>query len=538
MVDLDLGAHGDDVVDASPARDAILSQGAGSGTTDGNREWRLALVVVVASGVVRLFIAALTPVFPDETYYWEWSRRLAAGYYDHPPMIAWLIKFGALAAGDTALGVRLGAVLAGVAATFFTAAAARRLAGDRAALIAAMVLAVMPLSAAGLILATPDAPLLAAAAATVYALVRVFEFPPRSRKSTRWWSVAGFALGLAFCSKITAVLLPLAVFVALVSRPALRERLKEPGPYLATIIAVVVFLPVIVWNARHGWITLAFQLQHGLAGTSGSMLKRELDLLGGQIGLVSPILFALCVVAVAQSVRATPPVSPRHALFAVVAALLFAFFVYSATRRRVEANWPALAYIPAVLLLASYARSRSWDRWLRAGVVLGGALTVVTYVNAFVPILPVPARRDPAARAAGWNDLASAVERIHAARRPLSSYRTHVAADRYQEASALAFLLPEHPETYSLNLSGRANQYDLWPSFQQRAHPGDALILVLDDATGVHPTAQMLAPHFATLVEGPLVPLARNGDVVKNMRIWLLGQWRGTWPQAALRSRP
>jgi len=157
------------VVDASPARDAILSQGAGSGTTDGNREWRLALVVVVASGVVRLFIAALTPVFPDETYYWEWSRRLAAGYYDHPPMIAWLIKFGALAAGDTALGVRLGAVLAGVAATFFTAAAARRLAGDRAALIAAMVLAVMPLSAAGLILATPDAPLLAAAAATVYA---------------------------------------------------------------------------------------------------------------------------------------------------------------------------------------------------------------------------------------------------------------------------------------------------------------------------------------------------------------------------------
>jgi len=130
------------------------------------------------------------------------------------------------------------------------------------------------------------------------------------------------------------------------------------------------------------------------------------------------------------------------------------------------------------------------------------------------------------------------VERIHAARRPLSSYRTHVAADRYQEASALAFLLPEHPETYSLNLSGRANQYDLWPSFQQRAHPGDALILVLDDATGVHPTAQMLAPHFATLVEGPLVPLARNGDVVKNMRIWLLGQWRGTWPQAALRSRP
>ena len=524
------------MVGASQAHESFLSQGVLGQAGATSRDWRLAQIVIVFSGLVRLVIAALTPVFPDETYYWEWSRRLATGYYDHPPMIAWLIKLGTLVAGHTAFGVRVGPVLAGVLATFFAAAAARRLGGDRAALIAATVLAVMPLSAAGLILATPDAPLLAAATATLYALVRAFESPPGSRDSTRWWCVAGFAMGLAFCSKLTAALLPLGVFVALLSRSTLRDRLKEPGPYMAAIIAALVFLPVIVWNARHDWISFAFQLRHGLGGASGSVIKRELDLLGGQIGLVSPILFVLLVVVVARSVRA--PAVPLHALLAVVAIFIFAFFVYSATRRRVEANWPALAYIPAVLLLASRARDRRWDPWLRGGIMLGGALTVVTYVNAFVPILPVPARRDPAARAAGWNVLAAAVERIHATRRPRSSYRTYIAAERYQEASALAFHLPGHPETYSLNLSGRANQYDLWPSFQQRARPRDALILVLDDVQDiVHPVVELLGPHFGAVVQGPLVPLARNGDVMKTMRIWLLGQWRGTWPRAALRSR-
>ena len=496
---------------------------------------RVTLLVILASGVVRLVIAARTPVFPDETYYWEWSRHLAAGYYDHPPAIAWLIRLGTLIAGTTSLGVRLGAVVVGTAATCFTAAAARRFAGERAAFLVAIVFAVMPLSAVGLILATPDAPLLAAASGTIYALVRVFESEPRSAGSTRWWCVAGATMGLALCSKLTAVLLPFGVFVGLLATSQQRRRLAEPGPYVATIIAIAVFSPVILWNARHEWISFAFQLQHGFGGVSGSVLKRELDLIGGQIGLLSPILFTMCSVAVFGAIRTRS--NPLRVMLAITSSVIFAFFVYAATRRRVEANWPALAYLPGVLLLASHAGSRSWERWLRAGVGLAAVLTVVAYVNAFVPVLPVPARRDPAARASGWGELAAAVERVRQGRPPELRDRTHVAADRYQEASALAFHLPENPETFSLNVSGRANQYDLWPSFAQRARPGDALILVLDDVAGTHPTVDSLAIHFASVDRGPPVSLARNGDPVKNLRIWLLSGWRGTWPSSRLRSR-
>jgi len=508
-----------------------------------SRDWRLALAVVIGSAAVRLVIAGTTPLFPDETYYWEWSRHLAFGYYDHPPMVAWTIRAGTAIAGATALGVRLGAVIAGGIASFLLVLAARRIAhsdlrddtvsaidADRAALVTAIVFAAMPLAAAGLILATPDAPLFAAAAGTMYALVRVFEHAPRTRASTIWWCVAGLTLGLAFASKITAALIPFAILVALLTRARLRPRLAEPGPYLGIAIALLLFLPVVLWNARHGWISFAFQLQHGLGGASGSVLRRELDLLGGQAGLVSPVLFVMIVVAVVVAMRA----DKVRAFLAVVAAVLFGFFVYSASRRRVEANWPALAYLPATLLVVTHSASRRWLNWLKGGVALALIVTVVTYINAFTPVLPVPARRDPAARASGWDKLAAIVD---AERRSESAAPVHVAADRYQEASALAWHLADHPETFALNLSSRANQYDLWPGFPDRAVRGTTMLLVLDDLAGTPTTITLLAPHFTTVTRGPLAALARDGDLVKNLRVWRLSGWRGTWPQARLRSR-
>src|SRR5688572_7124315 len=126
-----------------------------------------AVVVTISAGIIRLVLGALIPLFPDETYYWDWSRRLAAGYFDHPPLIAWLIRGGTTVFGDTSLGVRFLSIVAGTVAALFVCASARRVAGDRAAFIAALVFALMPLSATGLVLATPDSPLLGSAAATV-----------------------------------------------------------------------------------------------------------------------------------------------------------------------------------------------------------------------------------------------------------------------------------------------------------------------------------------------------------------------------------
>src|SRR5258708_39903022 len=69
-----------------------------------------ALTILALVGL-RLVAAAFTPITFDEAYYWMWSKSLAGGYYDHPPMVALLIRLGTMIAGDTELGVRLVSIL-------------------------------------------------------------------------------------------------------------------------------------------------------------------------------------------------------------------------------------------------------------------------------------------------------------------------------------------------------------------------------------------------------------------------------------------
>jgi len=489
------------------------------------RAWRTAIVVVVVAALVRLFFAWWIPLFPDETYYWDWSRHLAGGYFDHPPMIALLIRAGTLVGGDTRLGVRFFPVVAGAVASLAAVAIARRIAGDRAARTASIVFALMPLAASGLVLATPDAPLLATHAVALYFVVRALQSPVRSRASLGWWCAAGVALGLAFASKYTSIFLPVGLALAVLLRPSLRARLGEPGPWVACVLATLVFLPVLHWNATHDWISFRFQIQHGLGTPRGSALQRELELFGGQLGLVSPILFVLAADAVWRAARR--PITDAHFALAIVALASWGFFVYSAVRRPVEANWPAPSYVPAIALLAAVASSLTRDRWLRRGMVLAAVLVGVIYLFAFIPLLP--AKKDPIARGAGWEHVAQLVE---AARTTVPSGRAFVGADRYQDVSELAFHLPDHPQAFCVCLTGRHNQYELWPGFPSVARPGDALVLVLDERKEgvVHESAALLSPYFSTVTRGELVPLLRGSDTLTVRRVWTLGGYRGGWP--------
>ncbi len=507
---------------------------AGAGPRARN-DWRLAVSVLGAAALVRLAFAALIPLFPDETYYWEWSRHLAAGYFDHPWGIAALIHGGAWLAAAVGLarspvGVRSLVIVAGFLASLFGAAIARRVGSDRSGLIAAVVFAVMPLAASGMVLATPDVPLLMTAAAGLYCVVRALGRPPRTAQALRWWIAAGVALGLAFSSKYTSILLPVGVTIAVLTHRGLRVRLREPGPYAACVAALVVFVPVLVWNSHHGWISFGFQIHHGLGAPTGSPLKRELDLIGGQAALASPILLVMLAVAVWRAFRR--PVSDVHYLLAVVALTSVGLFAFSALRRPVEANWPAIAYVPAVPLLALTDWSAVARKWLWWGVGLAALVSSVIYVQSVTPLLPLPARRDPVARSAGWQQLADSVS---SARSRIAGDSVHVwvAGDKYQDASELAFHLPDQAATFSTNLSGRPNQYDLWPGFPQLAHRGDDLVLVLDEVAWPHHTAVVLGPHFRSIEKGSLVPLQRrDGDVAGYRRIWVLRGWNGTWPEA------
>ncbi len=485
--------------------------------------------------LLRLAFAAAVPLVPDEAYYWTWSRQLAGGYFDHPPVIAWLIAGGTALLGDTPLGVRLLPNVAGTLATAAIAWTADVLAGPRAARFALLAFAVMPVAAVGMILATPDAPLLFGIAWTLCCVTHALSYPARSATATRWWIGAGLAIGVAMASKFTAVLVPVGLSLTILVVPALRPRLREPGPWLAVVVASLVMVPVLLWNASHDWIAFRFQLGHGLgSGAKESLVQRELNLVGGQALLVTPILFGLLLGALVRAVRE----EPRRRALAGVALFCLAFFVFSATRKNVEANWPAIAWVPAVVLLAA-ARPGDRSTWERRALRLAAALSALLLAHVVRPLVALPGSRDPVNQAHGWTDLATAVAQRQASLAAATpsdmvgpSTAPLVAANRYQDAAMLAFHLPGHPQVPSLNLGGRPNQYDLWTAAPDRLTVGGAMLLVLElpRGGGTPPAIAALSAVFPRITPGDTIALTRDGRTVARRQLWTLTGWTGTWP--------
>ena len=146
-------------------------------TGSGDRQLITNTILTVAALVaLRLVAAAFTPLTFDEAYYWMWSKHLAGGYYDHPPMVAFVIRAGTLIAGDTEFGVRLVSILLALPMSFAIYRSTEiLLGGTRTAASATILLNVTLMAAVGTLIVTPDAPLLVAASFVLFFLAKVLE---------------------------------------------------------------------------------------------------------------------------------------------------------------------------------------------------------------------------------------------------------------------------------------------------------------------------------------------------------------------------
>ena len=224
--------------------------------------FRAGLGVIVLGTILHLLYCTHLELVGDEAYYWLWSLRPDIGYFDHPPAVAWLIGLGAhLAAGE--VGVRLLFFACGGLAVVFSARLAGALSSDpRAPRYAALLTAAAPMLMITGALALPDAPTTAAYAGACFFFVRADETRPRD------WVLAGACMGLGLLSKYSAALM-LPGLLLLTFDPVFRRALKAPWPWLAAAIAVVIFAPNLIWNARHDWASIRYQLGHGFAGRGG-----------------------------------------------------------------------------------------------------------------------------------------------------------------------------------------------------------------------------------------------------------------------------
>ena len=399
------------------------------------------VLTVMALVALRLLAAAWTPLTFDEAYYWMWSQHPAFGYYDHPPMVAFVIRAGTAIAGDTEFGVRLVSILMALPMSFAVYRTASILfGGQRVAATATILLNVTLMAAVGTLIVTPDAPLLVAASFVLFFLAKVLETGRGA-----WWLAVGIAVGAALLSKYTALFFGPAIVIWLASVPKLRRWLVSPWPWLGGMVALALFSPVILWNADHHWVS--FIKQMGRARIEDFRLAFIGELIPTQIAFATPLIWILGAMGLYALATRKAGAKAARSLINATFWTIAVYFTWHSLHARVEANWFAPVY-PAFAIAAAVAGHLTrWEareqrlakfclRWAAPAGILMFVLLVVQANTGWLSGY----RRDATVRSVGvgWRELAAGIEAVR-----VRTGAGCVLAPDYGTTGWLAFYLPK-----------------------------------------------------------------------------------------------
>ncbi|MBV1695727.1 MAG: glycosyltransferase family 39 protein [Hyphomicrobiales bacterium] len=484
-------------------------------TTSLSSTARTALLVIAILFALRLVLAATMPLAFDEAYYWTWSKSLAGGYLDHPPLVAYVIRAGTLIAGDTELGVRLASVLLAVPATWAVWQTGSIVSGDadtgaRAALYFNLTLMV----GAGTLIVTPDAPLIVAASFVLYALAKV-----ATTSDGRWWLLVGAAAGLALLSKYTALFLGAGILLWLFLVPNLRRWFLSPWPYAGGVLALLIFSPVIAWNLAHGGAS--FAKQFGRAIVDGFTLRYVGEVLPVQFALASPPVFFLGCAGLylaARTQRAGDAAASLVLLWALIAPML-AYFLFHSLHTRVEGNWLSPMY-PAFAVAAAIATTRGdWSPWLarllryarRDAIGVGVVVFALVGLQAATGLFPLGTSEPTASNlGAGWRDLGPRIDEER-----VRQGAAGVVTTSYAETGWLAFYLPSRPRVEQLTERIR------WVNHPQptAAFWAEPLLYV---ARSDRDLSALLGNVFSDVRPLVTLPRTRHGQEIASYRLYLV----------------
>ena len=421
------------------------------------------LLVLLMLSFFRISLILTGPfdLTPDEAHYWEWSRRLDWSYYSKGPMIAWLIRIGTGIFGNTVLGVRAFAVLLSALSSLLLFRLGKELYDERTGFAAALLIQIVPLFSVFGILLTIDAPFIFFWILSLYLFHRIVR--KDGEASLVSWSLLGIATGLGMLTKYTMAFFPFSALLFMIFQKDSRKFLKTAGPYFAIIISMLVFSPVLFWNAANGWVTLKHTAGQAHIHEGFVLSVRTFaEFLGSQFGVLTPVLFVMLFMAL-RKLRS----SPEGSFLFWFSMPIFVFFALKSLQGKVQVNWALTGYI-TTLVAFSAVYIRGWDN-LRSTIRLATAASVTlalaaTLVAHFPSAFKLPDRLDPSLRLVGWKGLGKEASMSYG---ELSRQGpAFVFSDSYQVASELAFYMEGNPVTYCANIGRRMNQYDLWPGFE------------------------------------------------------------------------
>ncbi|MFO0928656.1 MAG: glycosyltransferase family 39 protein [Gemmataceae bacterium] len=520
-----------------------------------------ASLIVFAAALHVLYLAANSrlDLAPDEAHYWDWSRHLDWSYYSKGPLVAWLIRlscslFGGLSVwltGNLTMAVRLPAVVCGslLLASLYLLTV-QVLGRPRLALGVVACGLTLPLITVGSSIMTIDAPY-----TCCWGWALVFAHRAITGRSGWGWEATGVMVGIGILAKYTMVLFIPSLAVFLLTSRDHRRLLWSAGFWKMVGLAAFCCLPIAVWNAQNGWVTvLHVRRLAGLAAAGETALRQ-----GGRfhwsgpphyLGMQAALLLGWWFVAWVAAMVAYNPLrttdSGLRFLWWLSAPMFLLFLAFSPKTGGGEPNWPVTAYLSGTVLVAAWLSEqfdspRAWYRW-----VVGGGLAAVCAIGLAVslavhcshllhPVMaalagpptpkhPYPARRfDPTCRLRGWRFLAARVDQVCQGLRG-RGIEPVLGGVSWAVPGELGVYCDGHPQAYNLGRvqGDRFSQYDHWPNPIDQAEPFAGRTFVL-----VGPISPRVALGFDRVYPPIEVTYIENGRTLASWTIHVCHGYHG-----------
>lgn len=474
--------------------------------------------LILYFGVKVAFILSGPDLFTEEAQYWLWAQRPDWSYYSKPPLIAWVNYGMGIIFPHSDYVIRMTALMFGAGTLFIAYRLARLLFNNvRIAIMAVIILSVSPYFVIASTFFTTDSLLIFFWVASLYFLFRAQKDP-----SFINWSFTGLSFGLGCLSKYAMFFFLFALIPLLLTK---EKRQENRGIVISLIIGLIMFLPVVIWNYQHDWVTI----RH-LSGLTKS--KRAfswdrsfnyiLEYIGGIILINSPFLVLLFSGRKYKATYFHHDNQERKYSFAVLVAPMIGsiviFFIISIFKRT-EVNWPAMSYIALPFILAyGIDKTLAYRKALTATILTLCVLLLLLFPStadrAGLSYL-IPIKIDSMKRMAGWRELSQKLKDLqhnHPEVKPMLT-------DSYHVASELSFY-SQHPQIYCLNTGRRMNQFDIWGDVYQLA-PGPLNTFFVTESQATISSLQYdnIDAHYS-------IPIYYRGECIKIFQVYLIRNLR------------
>ena len=450
---------------------AFVAVGLGVWRLLGGHRWELYLLLfLVGLSLFRIGYVVTVPneLSGDEALYWDCSRKLDWCYVTVGPGVAICIWCTRMLLGNTVLGVRAAAIVLSFASSLVLYFLGRRLYDRKVGILSAAMLQVTPIYAFYGLGMTTDPPLIFLWLLSLLLLHRAWK-----SGAPLDWILLGLAVGGGILTKYTMAIFFLPALLLLLLSPA-RRQLLAPWPYLAFALCLAAVSPVVVWNARHGWVNIFHNVGHiHLEQGLQASLRSLAEFVGSQLGIITPLLLPMMIWASVKW-RKQDPLCFWFSLLPLV------LFLLKSLQGQVLANWALCCYLAALVSFSAYFLARRHElnvhlrRLTDAAVVVAGVGTIILFI---VPMLTFPHNLDPLGKfRCGSVQLGHDVARFSQELKP----QRFIFSDRYMTAALLGFYVDGQPDTYCVDLGRRINEFDTWPTFHDLVHYDAILVLGSD----------------------------------------------------------